>query len=122
MATVVPWPCRHQAAMAYTAAGKAPTPRPWRGKSAGALGAAGAMTALGGTPPHNAVAPLSLPAAGGLRGCSQAAGAGAGRDEARWRRGIPASRMRQGETRAAGGGEAGRGPLAPPPEPTPPAP
>src|SRR5215831_11518018 len=97
--------------MAYTAAGKAPTPRPWRGKSAGALGAAGAMTALGGTPPHNAVAPLSLPAAGGLRGCSQAAGAGAGRDEARWRRGIPASRMRQGETRAAGGGEAGAGRL-----------
>src|SRR6516164_4938422 len=111
MATVVPWPCRHQAAMAYTSAGKAPQPRPWRGKSAGALGAAGAMTALGGTPPHNAVAPISLPAAGGLRGCSQAAGPGPGRDEARWRRGIPASRMRQGETRAAGGGEAGAGRL-----------
>jgi hypothetical protein len=94
MATVVTWHCRNQAAMVYKSAVKEPKRRTCGGKVAGALGAAGATTALGGTQPHNSVAPISIPAAWGLRVCSKAAVAGSGRDNAGLRRGITSSRMR----------------------------
>src|SRR5438094_4639628 len=111
MATVVTWHCRNQAAMAYQSAVKDPKQRTWGGKTAGALGAAGAVTALGGTQTHNSVAPTSMPAACGLSVCSKAAVAGSGCDDAVLRRGIPSSRMKEGNTGAAGGGVAGRGSL-----------
>src|SRR5919108_4293124 len=111
MATVVTWHCCNQAAMAYKSAVKDPKQRTWRGKTAGAFGAEGAVTALGGTQTHNSVAPISIPAAWGLRVCSKAAVAGSGRDEASLRRGIPSSRMSQGYMRAAGGGGADEGSL-----------
>ena len=81
------------------------------GTTAGARGTEGDATALGGTQTQNSVAPLSMPAAGGLRVCSKAAVAGSGRDEAGLRRGIPSSSMSAEHTRAAGGGGAGAGRL-----------
>src|SRR5215510_9371284 len=107
MAPVVTWHCRNQAAMAYKAAVKDPKQRTCSGKTAGALGAEGAVTALGGTQTHNSAAPISRPAAWGLRVCSKAAVAGSGRDDAGLRRGIPSSRMAKVNTGAAGGGGAG---------------
>ncbi len=121
--------------MAGRAAVPDPQRRTWGGKTAGALGTAGDAPALGGTQTPHAVAPLSMPAAGGVRGCSTAAGAGSGWDEAGWRRGMTASSMQEGSpvaeartpaafqaegsrcrqaqrttaTVAAGGGVAGRG-------------
>src|SRR5215467_1164254 len=97
--------------MACKSAVKDPKRRTWGGKTAGALGAEGDTTALGGTQTHNSVAPISMPAAWGLRVCSKAAVAGSGWDDAGLRRGIPSSRMTKGNTGAAGGGGAGKGSL-----------
>src|SRR5437870_13911363 len=84
--------------MVCRAAVKAPKRRTWGGKRAGALGAEGAATALGGTQTHNSVGPISMPAACGLRVCSKAAVAGSGWDDAGLRRGMTSSRMKEGST------------------------
>jgi hypothetical protein len=103
MATVVPWPCRHQAALADTSAVKAPKPPTGGGRTAGTLGPEGGRDARapGGTQPPNSVAPIARPAACGVRGCSTAAVAGAGRDEADWRWGLASSSIKQGSPGAA---------------------
>src|SRR3989442_14994759 len=97
--------------MAGRSAVKAPQRRIGGGKTVGPLGTtrSGDATALGGTQPHNSVAPPSMPAAGGLRVCSTAAGAGGGCDEAVWRRGMTSSSKKERHTGAAGGGVGGGG-------------
>src|SRR2546427_7088747 len=101
--------------MAGRSAVKAPQRRTGGGKTVGPLGTtrSGDATALGGTQPHNSVAPPSMPAAGGVRVCSTAAGAGAGCDEGGWRRGLTSSRLKKRDTGGAGGGGAGGGEAAP---------
>src|SRR6267142_2480385 len=86
--------------MVCRSAVKAPKRRTWGGKTAGALGAEGDATALGGTQTHNSVAPISMPAACGLRVCSKAAVAGSGWDDAGLRRGMTSSRIRRLSTTA----------------------
>src|SRR4029453_9514078 len=135
MATVVTWHCRNQAAMACRSAVKAPNRRTLRGKGAGAPVGEGGGDAMGsgGTQTHNSVAPISMPAACGLRVCSNAAIAGSGCDDADLRRGMVSSTTKPGSpvaaarttaaahregsrglqaTGAAGGGVAGGGGLS----------
>ena len=73
MATVVTWHCRNQAAIACRSAVKAPKRRTLRGKDGGAPvreGDGGAVEAEG-TQTHHLVAPISMPAACGLKGLQQ---------------------------------------------------
>src|SRR6266540_1083044 len=90
MATVVTWHGRNQAAMADKSAVKEPKQR--------TLGTEGGRDEIapGGTQTHNSVAPISMPAACGLRVCSKAAVAGSGCDDEGLRRGMASSRMKKG--------------------------
>src|SRR5213593_1067375 len=84
--------------MAYKSAVKEPKQRTLGGRPVGILGPEGGRDEIApeGTQTQNAVAPISMPAACGLRVCSQAAVAGSGCDDAGLRRGMASSRMKQG--------------------------